>query len=979
MNLRAIILVFLIHLSTVSTSQWVNVAPGLLGPNTGLQSGGAITYCEGKLWVSVRYKIWMSSDGGTTWSDRTPNVVKITNLGIYSLDFYDGNIGFASYIGGYFLTIDGGQSWREINSNGGPRAQFLDSYNEIAIIVGGHFVGFTNDNGLTWKFTEPNKIDATIMDIQYRGHGALYVLMTRGNLGTFVGYTSNKGDTWIFPPKKVDLDSYTLGLDKCDPNRLYLASEKIYIPEDSISNLSFSSDKGLSWQKTYQKRINSICGSLYVTNNSTLFAQTMDNGVLRSTDRGLTWQNIGGPNGLPDSRLVAAVNNNIVFAVDSSGSVWKTENGGGFPAVETYQDTVFVHPESLFTDTRLTLCDSASEVIKFQSPCPTVFVSKVTFKNPNTTNHKIIFAKKDSCAIRFSPSSIGQSNDTLLLTLNDGRNIEVPLGGTVLDTGYVFTSDQKLLFKQDTLTVCDSMFQTVKFNFSGCRVPSIVSQKVIGIDSLDYSILTNLPQSFYGEREVVIGFKPTKLGFRSAVYEIITSDGKIIMIPLVGNSIDTGYVLSTPSQPLFLNDTVSFCKTIEKSFKVSSAGCTVSDVLTQTIVGKDAGDYTILSGVPLNLTGDDSVTISFTPGGFGLRKASYAITMTDGKKNIIDLDASGKNDEYLVTTSPQLLFERDTLFTCEKKEGSIIISLTGCSVLYVVSQEIVGDGASDYSIIIPTDDSLSATNSVYIDFSPSTQGSRDATYVLKLSDGNTVIVPLLGYGRTPLDVTVSTIDSLFTSVIGGSVQVPIKIDGIESPVTVELDIHYEGINLRYDGTTSVKGNPLDIAGYRTDRSSRILIPSSEMQANGIIAFANFSVYADSAVDSRVSLSGLVIDSQPIPCKYTISGSPETFIKGVSGCGVSIISNFLRYGDKLSLYLYPNPTKRYLTIRSSEVLKDFTIEILDINGDVVKSSSHTLLNSTMDVDLSNLASGAYRIRLYSFDIRNYCEAAFMIMK
>jgi hypothetical protein len=43
----------------------------------------------------------------------------------------------------------------------------------------------------------------------------------------------------------------------------------------------------------------------------------------------VTWENIGGPSNAIDTRTVCAVTNNIVFAIGSEGSIWRTINSGG--------------------------------------------------------------------------------------------------------------------------------------------------------------------------------------------------------------------------------------------------------------------------------------------------------------------------------------------------------------------------------------------------------------------------------------------------------------------------------------------------------------------------------------------------------------------------------------------------------------------------------------------------------------------------
>ena len=45
-----------------------------------------------------------------------------------------------------------------------------------------------------------------------------------------------------------------------------------------------------------------------------IFVASLSEGILRSTDQGFSWKNIGGPNATGDTRSLCAVNDNILFA-----------------------------------------------------------------------------------------------------------------------------------------------------------------------------------------------------------------------------------------------------------------------------------------------------------------------------------------------------------------------------------------------------------------------------------------------------------------------------------------------------------------------------------------------------------------------------------------------------------------------------------------------------------------------------------------
>lgn len=355
------------------------------------------------------------------------------------------------------------------------------------------------------------------------------------------------------------------------------------------------------------------------------------------------------------------------------------------------------------------------------------------------------------------------------------------------------------------------------------------------------------------------------------------------------------------------------------------------------------------------------------------------MTLADGKKYYALLQGTGKNGNYTITATPAQLFERDSLFTCEQSEHTADITLVGCSFLRANSQTITGNGASDYTLLTQANDSLLSSNTIRIRFNPSTFGSRDAIYTLTLSDGNTVTIPLRGTGRESRAVSFTSTPSLSTVYVGGDVHVPITITGLAQPETIELDLVFGGKNLRYDGSTSVGGATLDVPGTTTPTSSRIRIPVSELRLGEVTAHANFTVYVDSVEESFATLSGLSIPSQIVQCQYTTSGSSMTVITGPDGCGITIISDFLRYGTKPELRIFPNPTKGALTIASSNVLENVTLEVIDNAGHIVMKDVRSGKSDKFTMNVGELGSGAYRIRIKTQDNLFTAEAAVVVEK
>lgn len=122
---------------------------------------------ENKVWVATTTgRIYFSPDKGKTWETfNTPVMDSGEAHGIYSIDFYDENIGFA--IGGSYVapkvneknkavTLDGGKTWNLVADGQEPNykscVQFVPNGNGDHLVAAGFTgISYSADQGKTWK------------------------------------------------------------------------------------------------------------------------------------------------------------------------------------------------------------------------------------------------------------------------------------------------------------------------------------------------------------------------------------------------------------------------------------------------------------------------------------------------------------------------------------------------------------------------------------------------------------------------------------------------------------------------------------------------------------------------------------------------------------------------------------------------------------------------------------------------------------
>lgn len=144
-----------------------NLPYGIKGEGAFAASNTNIEIVEDKTWIAVTSgRIYYSEDKGATWETiKTPIINEKETQGIYSLDFYNKNRGFA--IGGDFtepdatidnkvMTLDGGQTWSSIASGNTPGykscVQYIpNSGGDDLIAIGFTGIDYSNDGGTSWK------------------------------------------------------------------------------------------------------------------------------------------------------------------------------------------------------------------------------------------------------------------------------------------------------------------------------------------------------------------------------------------------------------------------------------------------------------------------------------------------------------------------------------------------------------------------------------------------------------------------------------------------------------------------------------------------------------------------------------------------------------------------------------------------------------------------------------------------------------
>ena len=319
--------------------QWRIVAPNLI-PIT--SASGAICFHDGIVWIAAS-SLFMSSDSGITWSSKR---LPLTSYGSLDIEFQSATEGVLSDGDATWTTGDAGASWQQLTQDGSSSACFLNNVNDIVIADMSGSLGVTMDGGNTWSSMPSQQIPFCV---RYKS-GTVYLFGGIGPEG-FIYTSGDFGLTWKQGTTGIDWDSYSFAIDSCDQNRIYLSHDDAVAFTDRFSKIFLTTDRGDTWRTMISNPEPFFSGSV-AEGNSAIYCQSIAQGVFRSTDRGMAWGSIGGPSVGFDTRLIAALSDNILLGVDRDGNVWRTDNSGGDSVLATStslalnlnSSTIITHP-----------------------------------------------------------------------------------------------------------------------------------------------------------------------------------------------------------------------------------------------------------------------------------------------------------------------------------------------------------------------------------------------------------------------------------------------------------------------------------------------------------------------------------------------------------------------------------------------------------------------------------------------------------
>jgi len=410
MKYWVLLLLVLFALPLSSKAQWQIVVPNAnAGGNL-----GAMCFRDGRTWVA-KDGILMSDDSGATWSRINPLPTA------YDLQFLDRLNGIAACSNGVYTTADGGRTWRLFSVQAATAACFVGSPLVVALAGQSGTIDITTDGGNNWNRIPQAGYSFYITTM--RDRSIIYFAGT--SAGGYLYRSTDLGFSWQQSTSFVDWDSFTFGLDSCEANRIYVSNEDAVAPTDQFSQIFLTSDLGATWTAPIARPLNFFTGSVAVSQNA-VYCPTVAAGIYRSTDRGQNWKSIKGPNSSYDTRMIVAINDNIVIAVDELGNVWRTLNSGG-DLVNSNVPRFDVQPSPASIPDTVQACASASMGLHLVGICGPPDLNSVRIDGLDSINFVATRISSDSVNVLFLPTGSKSYSAQLHVISASGAEQIVPL------------------------------------------------------------------------------------------------------------------------------------------------------------------------------------------------------------------------------------------------------------------------------------------------------------------------------------------------------------------------------------------------------------------------------------------------------------------------------------------------------------------------------------------------------------------------
>ena len=261
------------------------------------------------------YGLLMSSDDGVSWVKRSDGLDNINYIGI---KVKDSKLYVLTKSNTIFESTDNGEVWSQtklIEKNINSKNLLFD--NDTLYASAGFGIYFSTDNGVSWE-NKSKKLSSAFNRIRnlYKKNN---ILVVDEQYGMSLYISTDGGEKWEFA--NISGEQGWVG-------QVYILEDKIVVTSNKKSTeTSYTTDYGVTWQvyddPVFKKEY--IVGKLVREDERNISVFT-SGGILKSSNNGIEWENIGETNPTEMGPLI--VKDGVYYGLNSEYYIYKSKDKG---------------------------------------------------------------------------------------------------------------------------------------------------------------------------------------------------------------------------------------------------------------------------------------------------------------------------------------------------------------------------------------------------------------------------------------------------------------------------------------------------------------------------------------------------------------------------------------------------------------------------------------------------------------------------
>lgn len=845
-------------------------------------------------------QIYFTTDGGKSWTRSLMTNMNISGQ-VTDIWFSDRQHGWAlikqnneSGWSGVYRTVDGGVSW-DLWYQANFGVAIRETKNGVFFTDRFQGIRRSTDGGNTFPIVAPS-FGVLGMDFQDDKIG-----YASGEGGAQAPHfiTVDGGITWIVNP--VPREAWTPFADPFS-KQIFLSSEHDNNQPPSESAILTSLDTGKSFLVRKRFRSDGIsggmagfrgCRSVVYVQGQWIDSPGVVHGILRSTDAGANWVNVGGPSNNSDTRFVVTGYGAVVYAFDIQGNVWKTTTGGDGKLTGSALPVMTAEQIPKRDTISSPLCDSADFRIRLTySDCDSLFLSHVYFLDDfagelSQVSQQKYFGKNGSLAdtliIRYKPKYISAQDERVRLRI---RHADGAFEDTILSFAFHATPakdrpviveggiDKKMDFGSRTICGEDTV-RVVTITNAGCAEMQVNDLFTSGAPFTLESAFQPFKLAPGLSRKFLLRFKPGVVGNVAGSFTIITpSTTDSILLTGIGVEGARGLVLSQPTI------TASACDSVDAEITLHNISCSAIDLDSIRVLPPFTLPFSV-SG----MIGSDSIIrfkvrlVPQVPGPVTRELQVYSNISGIRFDTIFFINGTvtdGAPDAALSTS----LLDFGNVSTCSFRDLTIYVRSTGCDTVTINSTSLdnTASGYSTIRSITNVDLPPSKKDSIVIRFTPPSVGAFTTTLRVQTSAGERTVTlqgngtndpGTLAISATPLGTVLTCSDTTFVITISNTTCDSLIFDSLAISGNATTDYTIDASGFIALGIGAIKD----------------LIGTFAPQAGGLRdATAHFYFHDLAGGLKEVSIALAGIGSAPSPLRVKL---PASSIATVAGKTIAI--------------------------------------------------------------------------------------------